>query len=362
MSDQAAGWYPDPTGENQQRYWDGDSWTDYYAPALPAQEEPSGPETAHEDYPYLAEVTHQRPDVMVAPGTPGAWSTSSAWGTPAEGKDDSGTKVFGAGVRNTPGGVAAVASLVVLAVLLVAGIGWWVVSGMRGDDPDPSGGSTGGSGTGSVTTGTVTLTDTIDALVEEDGRWEGTLSLSEATVLLLDVRTDSGEDLEVSVQDSSGAEVAGGDDRGRELTEGLGGSSLDPLVTAELEGGEYTVIVTELDGERSGFTVGATPVVEDVELELPTAASVPASGYWAGSIDLPADGAYAVDVRDSDGNDPVLVTIASDGRVRSNDDRDPQNDDRDPLLETQFPAGTVVLLVTEWSEDATNVTVTVEAS
>jgi hypothetical protein len=29
----AAGWYPDPEGSEQQRYWDGQQWTEHYAPA-----------------------------------------------------------------------------------------------------------------------------------------------------------------------------------------------------------------------------------------------------------------------------------------------------------------------------------------
>jgi hypothetical protein len=31
-----AGWYPDPEGKPQSRYWDGDSWTDQLGPLLPA--------------------------------------------------------------------------------------------------------------------------------------------------------------------------------------------------------------------------------------------------------------------------------------------------------------------------------------
>ena len=31
------GWYPDPEGKPQSRYWDGDSWTDQVGPQLPAQ-------------------------------------------------------------------------------------------------------------------------------------------------------------------------------------------------------------------------------------------------------------------------------------------------------------------------------------
>jgi hypothetical protein len=39
-----AGWYPDPTGSGQQRYWDGSQWTEHYAPGAggyPAQAAPA---------------------------------------------------------------------------------------------------------------------------------------------------------------------------------------------------------------------------------------------------------------------------------------------------------------------------------
>ncbi|SEE32226.1 DUF2510 domain-containing protein [Ruania alba] len=356
MSDQAAGWYPDPSGENQQRYWDGDSWTDYYAPALPTAEEPTGPQTAHEDYPYLAGVTHQRPDVMVTPGTPGAWSTSTAWGTPAPGKDDSGTKVFGDGVRKTPGGVAAVASLVVLAVLLVAGLGWWAVSGLRGDDPDPTGGPTGG---GTTTTGTVTLDESTTGEVERAGQWEGTVSVSAETVVLLDVRSEDGEDLFLSVQDSSGSEIVEQDDRGRELADVVGGTSLDPLAMVRLPQGEYTVLVNEVRGEQSGLELIATAVTETVTVGERYTAEVPDDGYWVGVATVPEDGAYTIDVRDTGSKDPTLVSVDSDGRDRSNDDRDYENDELDPLIEADLPAGDLLLLVSEWHGDQTTVTIDV---
>ena len=362
MNEQAPGWYPDPSGENQQRYWDGDSWTEYYRPLLPSTTEPSGPQSAYEDYPYLESATHRRPDVMVTPGTPGGWQSSSAWGTPDEGRESGGTKVFGSGVRSTPGGVAAVASLVVLALLLVTGITWWALSGSREPDtPGPTSGPTGGSG--SVTTGTVALGEETSAQVEAGGAWEGALSVDEPAVLILDVRSDTGaEDLEMTVEDAAGNEVTTGDDRGRELAEELDGSSLDPLVAVSLEAGEYTVVVSELDGFASEFSVRATEVADQVAMLEPTQAAVPSGGYWAGSIELPEAGEYVVDVEDTSSGDPVLLTLDADGRVRSNDDRDPGNDDRNPLLESEFPAGTLVLIVTEWSDDTTDVTVTVSAS
>jgi hypothetical protein len=38
-----AGWYPDPSGAPQSRYWDGESWTDQVGPALPQAAPPVPP-------------------------------------------------------------------------------------------------------------------------------------------------------------------------------------------------------------------------------------------------------------------------------------------------------------------------------
>lgn len=36
----AAAWYPDPSGQPRQRYWDGRQWTEHYAPASPLNHQP----------------------------------------------------------------------------------------------------------------------------------------------------------------------------------------------------------------------------------------------------------------------------------------------------------------------------------
>ncbi len=38
-----AGWYPDPEGKPQSRYWDGDSWTEQVGPILPQAQAPAAP-------------------------------------------------------------------------------------------------------------------------------------------------------------------------------------------------------------------------------------------------------------------------------------------------------------------------------
>src|SRR5699024_8512139 len=100
VSEQQAGWYPDPEGQNRQRFWDGDSWTEYYAPLVPTRQEVHDTSTARSDYPYLSQNRH--PDIMVAPGAlhsnlhPG----TSPWGRD-EPRMEGPTQVLGAGVRGT---------------------------------------------------------------------------------------------------------------------------------------------------------------------------------------------------------------------------------------------------------------------
>jgi hypothetical protein len=43
MSDDPAGWQPDPTGEHEHRYWDGQQWTDHVADAGVASTDPYAP-------------------------------------------------------------------------------------------------------------------------------------------------------------------------------------------------------------------------------------------------------------------------------------------------------------------------------
>jgi hypothetical protein len=60
-----AGWYPDPNGGPQQRYWDGSQWTNHYA--APAAGPPGAPQPAY----------------VAAPRTPPGPAPSMWWAVPA---------------------------------------------------------------------------------------------------------------------------------------------------------------------------------------------------------------------------------------------------------------------------------------
>jgi uncharacterized Tic20 family protein len=58
------GWYPDPGGSGEYRYWDGARWTDALSSAIP----PAGPENARDDRRTWALVAHLSPlpSMMIA--------------------------------------------------------------------------------------------------------------------------------------------------------------------------------------------------------------------------------------------------------------------------------------------------------
>lgn len=43
MVDVPAGWYPDPHGSKRWRWWDGERWTEQYAPVQPAAKSDTDP-------------------------------------------------------------------------------------------------------------------------------------------------------------------------------------------------------------------------------------------------------------------------------------------------------------------------------
>ena len=197
-------------------------------------------------------------------------------------------------------------------------------------------------------------------VLDAGGRSEGDLSLTSTTTLAIDVRGDGGAvDLSLAVQDGAGDEVYRSDDRGRDLSDSLGGTSLDPFAVPTLDAGEYTVVIEDVNGATTSFTATSRAVTEELTVGAGATASVPAGGPWVGVVQIAAAGEYTVDVRDAGGNDPVLVTIDSAGRQHINDDRDYAGDDYDPLLRAQTPAGPLVLIVTEWRSNATSVRITV---
>ena len=112
MSEPAEGWYADPTGAAQLRWWDGHAWTQYVEPyeATPAQSETAEATPAYDEAPYYAQQeqvaanvpTQEAAEVasIPSPEEPSYWEDSvpapspeetSAWeATPASSMDEAG--------------------------------------------------------------------------------------------------------------------------------------------------------------------------------------------------------------------------------------------------------------------------------
>ena len=112
MSEPAEGWYADPTGAAQLRWWDGHAWTQYVEPyeATPAQSETAEAIPAYDEAQYYAQQeqvaanvpTQEAAEVapIPSPEEPTYWEDSvpvpspeetSAWeATPASSMDEAG--------------------------------------------------------------------------------------------------------------------------------------------------------------------------------------------------------------------------------------------------------------------------------
>lgn len=359
MSDKPAGWYPDPDGENRQRYWDGDAWSEYYTPLAPQHEELRGSATATADYPYLAASrTGAHHDVMVTPTGGG-----SGWPTPPKTAGDGGqTLEFSGGGRRGSAGRWALIVASVLVVGLVIGSLWWAF-GWSSPGDGPTGGPTATTPPptdGPTTTADVAVGTAVSGEVPEAGLWVGTVSVAADSTLLVDARAaGSSGDLRLQVREAGSTDpLSENDDRGSFLR-GVGGTSLDPLTAATLTAGTYEIVVDDRRGQETGFDLTVTAVEEQLTIDTPLTASLADDAVWLGTVAIADDGEYVVDVR-GDGADPVLVMIGPDGRQLVSDDRD--LDSPDPLIEERLTAGTWTVVITEYFGDPTELTITAGAA
>ena len=136
----AAGWYPDPLGRHEHRYFDGSVWTSHVADAGRAAEDPLSPPPPHVE---PVGATWEAPHPIVTPPTvAGPPAGGPAAGGPPAGGPPAGGPAAGGPVepqRPRPGRGALVGALVVVALVLATG----VIVGVRlADDDDASSGGT----------------------------------------------------------------------------------------------------------------------------------------------------------------------------------------------------------------------------
>lgn len=117
------GWYPDPGGSDQQRWWDGERWTDRLQPNT--QWEPAAPKKAPPTSPWAV--------AALALGIVGAFLLAVVVGLIAKKKiRESGGKLGGDGMATAGIALGAVWGVVGLAVLSLAGSG--AFDAENGDD------------------------------------------------------------------------------------------------------------------------------------------------------------------------------------------------------------------------------------
>ena len=111
-----AGWYPDPSGSGQQRYWDGTQWTEHYAPGAGYAQPVPGyaqPKAARPPVGPAPNVWWAVPSlaVLVLIGSAGKWVAASFNGTEVKSET---------GLSGGDGWLTLVAVLIALGLM----IGW----------------------------------------------------------------------------------------------------------------------------------------------------------------------------------------------------------------------------------------------
>lgn len=199
-----AGWYDDPLGAQDLRWWDGSQWTGH------VRDDPTG----------------TPPPQPVAPPPPAARPSG------------------GGGRRLLP-----IVSLLV--------VGWLVVVGFGAEDrpaspPPPAAPSEqapAGPASVDADLGAVQAGSTTPFTVDREGVWVAEFEVP-AGRLVVDVRGISGFDPIATLLDVDGRELAFNDDRSTEQLETFGGGVLDSLIDVRLDAGRYRVQVEEWGGDR----------------------------------------------------------------------------------------------------------------
>ena len=257
-----AGWYDDPVGAQDLRWWDGSRWTahvrDDPTSAPPPQAVARPPQAAT-----------PRPRAAAPPPQTAAPPPQAAAPPPEAAPPPPAAASRGGGRRLLP-----IVSLLVL--------GWLVVIGFRsenGSAPDPTPPApaeqapaeqapaeqapaeqipadpvTVDAELGAVSAGTVT-----PFTVTADGIWVAEFEVPTGR-LVIDVRGTSGFDPVTTLQDLEGRDLAFNDDRSTEDLDTFGGNRFDSLIDVRVEAGRYRVLVEEWSG-NPGDAVLLLPIV-----------------------------------------------------------------------------------------------------
>lgn len=340
------GWYPDPQGAQQVRFWDGDTWTDYTQPFAPLTDAGHGPATALEDYPYLAEA-----DLHAAHGP----RTVSTW-TPVPV-----APVLAPRVRR-PGRAGLVAWSIGGALLVVV-IGVVAVNALTGSDPEAS----------PTPVPSPSSTVTLDPIGPgQDGR--GSLPAGGELLVTVTIETagtyfvgaTSSQDVALTLTPTGTTDsLAVPDDRGELLTTWYGGGWADPGYFLDLEAGSYDVVVTERTGEATDVTVALDPVTAlDLTPGIPQEVTLGDADHAVLRIVAEEAAPFVLDARAADDGLDGQLSYLSGSRLTSLDDRGSSRaqstggSEYDPLIEIDLAPGTTFVILDEISGEPGRFTLT----
>lgn len=198
---------------------------------------------------------------------------------------------------------------------------------------------------GAVSGGELTVGESVTGAIAAGETWTGTIIVDEATPLVVDVASESG-DLTLSL--TGGAIDLENDDHGRFQANGAS-SSLDPAVAAYLEPGEYEVAVAAYHSSvETDFTV-TTTVAETVTPGEPITVDLGQDEVWLAALELTDRSTVVLDTVSADEGDPQLGVFTSTGEVEGADDSsEGAGSTLDPYLQLDLPAGVHFISLSSW--------------
>ncbi|WP_193311356.1 DUF2510 domain-containing protein [Georgenia satyanarayanai] len=198
---------------------------------------------------------------------------------------------------------------------------------------------------GSVSGGEIAIGESVPGSIGAGETWTGTIVVDEATPIVVDVASESG-DLTMSLV--GGAIDVENDDHGR-FRVNPDASSLDPAVGAYLEPGEYEVMVAAYHSSvETDFTV-TTAVPEMVTPGEPVPVDLAEGEVWLAALELTDRSTVVLDSVSTEG-DAQLGVFTSTGELEGVDDSsEGAGGAFDPYLELELPAGVHIISYGGWN-------------
>lgn len=351
MSNREPGWFPDPAGTNQQRYWDGASWSDYYLPYPTGGTHTDTPDNSA--YSYLQGLqptsvdspapTYYAPSAEEPVAYPDAQAATGAYPVlsgPPSADTGTATPTYQAGSYHMPqyssqsphpgygptkttigddpqrpyestnpriSKAAKYAGIAVIVVLVMA-LAWGIILTTR-DEPDAPGGST--STTPAAVAATYDYTPDSGKLELDfsgDEIVEVQVEITEPGFYIVEVTDRSyGSDLRADITTTDGDTIIA-DDRGT-TRYGQFQNPADPVYALWWEPGVYPVEVSELHQDEASASFRVAGPAAELAFDFPTQVTIVAGQTYATWVDVPQAGSYTLQATDLNGQLTHIGTI-----------------------------------------------------